>query len=71
MILAEHPIDVLRVYDVTAQYCSSIVLLLTHQMLFSSFPQCALVLAFSAFPNLALSPDTLTCQSDKPLHSTT
>lgn len=36
------------------------------------FPiRCTQVLAYSTFHNLALSPDTLSCQSDKPLHSTT
>lgn len=39
--------------------------------MFCPFPQCFAALAYTIFPHLALSPDTLTCHSDKPLHSTT
>ena len=52
---------------------SPLVLLLKQPVMciFFFLPQCTRALACSVFPHLALSPDTLTCQSDKPLHSTT
>lgn len=62
----QHMVQYLPYTFMMALYCPSLVLMANETCYFFN-PRCTLDLVRSIFPNLALTPDTFTCLSDKPL----